>query len=173
MSRLFVRAGLLAAALSSVLLIVSLTSSASSIQSQARTPPYRITAIKAMLFYEQTGTFSRDILAKPEMGLWNTIIGEGEAGSPSGSTLVMVEVTGKKGGDGPTTPRKVELTATDSKKVVLKRAVDIGLLEESGKFYAAFWLYDTGCNRIKLSARIIGQTQPSAMTRTIPFECGE
>jgi hypothetical protein len=136
-------------------------------------PPYKITAIKAMLFYEQKGTFSRDILAKPEMSLWNTVIGEGEAGSPSSSTMVVVEVTGKGGADAPTPARKVELTATASGKVLLKRAVDISLLEDTGKFYAPFWLYDTGCGRIKLSARIVGQTQPSAMTKTIPFECGE
>lgn len=172
MSRLAVRAACVAALLS-ILSVVSLTSSASNRASRPATPPYRITAIKAMLFYEQKGTFSDDILADKNIALWNTIIGEGSAGSPSNSTLVMVEVTGKKDAEAPTTARKVELMATDSKKVVLKRAYDISLLEESGKFYAPFWLYDTGCNHIKLTARIIGQTQPSTMTRTIPFECGE
>jgi hypothetical protein len=156
-----------------VLLAFSSTSNVTAASRRPATPPYKITAIKAMLYYEQKGTFSRDILAAPEMTLWNTIIGEGGAGSPSGSTMVVVEVTGKAEGDGPSPPRKVELTATASGKVLLKRAVDIGLLEETGKFYGAFWLYDTGCNRIKLSARVVGQTQPSAMTKFIPFQCGE
>jgi hypothetical protein len=156
-----------------VCLAFSSFSNATAASRRAVSPPYKITAIKAMLYYEQKGTFSRDMLAKPEMSLWNTIIGEGEAGSPSSSTRVVVEVTGKAGADAPTTARKVELTATASGKALLKRAVDISLLEEAGKFYAAFWLYDTGCDHIKLSARIVGQTQPSAMTRTIPFECGE
>jgi hypothetical protein len=156
-----------------IMLAVASTANARAVNARAAPPPYKITAIKAMLFYEQKGTFSRDILAKPEMSLWNTIIGEGGAGAPSSSTLVMVEVTGKGGVDAPTPLRKVELTASTSTKVILKRATEIGLLEESGKFYGAFWLYDTGCDRVKLSARIIGQAQPSVMTRVIPFECGE
>jgi hypothetical protein len=156
-----------------VLLAVSSISNVTAASRRSVTPPYKITSIKAMLFYEQKGTFSRDMLAKPEMTLWNTIIGEGEAGSPSSSTMVVVEVTGRAKGDAPTPSRKVELTATASGKVLLKRALDIGLLEETGKFYGAFWLYDTGCDSIKLSARIVGQTQPSAMTKLIPFQCGE
>jgi hypothetical protein len=169
---LFMKARLITSSLI-VLLAVSSISNAWAVSRRSVTPPYKITAIRAMLFYEQKGTFSRDMLAKPEMTLWNTIIGEGGAGSPSSSTMVLVEVTGKTPGDAPTPLRKVELTATASGKVLLKRAVDIGLLEETGKFYGAFWLYDTGCDRVKLSARIVGQTQPSALTRAIPFECGE
>jgi len=41
------------------------------------TPPYRITATKAMLFYDGSGAFSRDVLAKPDFSFWNTITGEG------------------------------------------------------------------------------------------------
>jgi hypothetical protein len=56
------------------------------------TPPYRITAVKAMLFYDGNATFSRDVLAKPDFTFWNTIIGEGDAEAPSNSTLILVEV---------------------------------------------------------------------------------
>ena len=138
----------------------------------AATPPYKITAMKAMLFYNGTGPFSRDIL-NPPMTLWNTIIGEGEAGAPSEATLVLVEVSGKSSEDVKSPPRKVEFTATLDGKVMVKRATDIGLFSDGGKFYAPFWLYDTGCGKVKITARILGQTQPSSMTKTIPFECGE
>jgi hypothetical protein len=73
---------------------VCLSSTASS-KSQA--PSFKITAIKAMLFFEQTATFSKDVLADPNFVFWNTIIGEGDAGGPSSSTLVLVEVAGKAG----------------------------------------------------------------------------
>jgi hypothetical protein len=135
-------------------------------------PPFKITAIKAMLFYDGKGTFSDDILTQPDLALWNTVIGEGSAGSPSNSTLVLVEVSGQYDPDKATLNRKVAFTATAAKKVMLQRMADI-YIGKDGKFYAAFWLYDTGCEPIKLSARIVGQSQPSAMTKTIPFKCGE
>ncbi|HVF57697.1 MAG TPA: hypothetical protein VM934_16200 [Pyrinomonadaceae bacterium] len=154
------------------LLTLSVNLKTSAARREFVTPPYKITAIKAMLFYEAKGTFSRDVLAKPDFTFWNTIIGEGDAESPSNSTLVLVEVTGKPSPD-ELPLRKVELTATESRKVLLKRATDIGSFGDAGKFYAGFWLYDTGCQPIKISARITGQTQPSSMTKTIPFACGE
>lgn len=135
-------------------------------------PPYKISAIKAMLFYDGKGTFSRDVLAKPDFTFWNTVIGEGDAEGASNSTLVMVEISGNPSPNEASPPRKIEFTAVASGKVTLKRASDIGLFTD-GKFYAGFWLYDTGCQPIKISARIIGQTQPSSMSKTIPFKCGE
>src|SRR5919202_6847730 len=74
-------------------------------------PPYKITGIKAMLFFEQKGTFSDDILSRPNIALWNTVIGEGDAGIPSNSTLVLVEVSGEHNPN-ELPNRKVELIAT-------------------------------------------------------------
>src|SRR6266487_470432 len=137
------------------------------------TPPYEITAVKAMLFYNGSATFSPDVLAKPDFRFWNTIIGEGDAEAPSNSTLVLVEVTGHPSPNEAPPSRKVELTATTSRKILLKRTIDIGLFGNGGKLYAAFWLYETGCQPITLLARIVGQTPSSPVTRKIPFACGE
>ena len=154
------------------LLIFSGSLSAFAIRPASPPPPYKVTGIKAMLFYDGKGTFSRDVLAKPDFSFWNTVIGEGDAEGPSNSTLVLVEISGNPSRDEASPPRKIEFTATASGKVVLKRTSDIGLFA-NGKFYAGFWLYDTGCQPIRISARIIGQTQPSSMSKTIPFKCGE
>jgi hypothetical protein len=58
----------------STIVYVCLSLTASAI---GQTPPFKITAIKAMLYFEQTGTFSKDVLADPNFAFWNTIIGEG------------------------------------------------------------------------------------------------
>lgn len=137
------------------------------------TPPYKITAVKAMLFYDGSATFSRDVLAKPDFTFWNTIIGEGDAEAPSNSTLILVEVSGNPSPNEAPPVRKVELTAITARKILLKRTVDIGLFGNGGKFYAGFWLCETGCQPITLTTRILGQTQSSIVTRKIPFECGE
>lgn len=154
------------------LLLLGANMAAAKARKIAVQPPFKITAIKAMLFYEEKGTFSDDLLTQPDLALWNTIIGEGSAGSPSNSTLVMVEVTGKYNPDEAAPNRKVDFTATAGGKVLLRKLADIRIGKDD-KYYAAFWLYDTGCDKVKLSARLTGQTQPSSMTKTIPFACGE
>ena len=159
--------------ITAVLFVITLDLSGSALIPVPATPPYKITAIQAKLFYSDKGTFSRNVLAKPDFGFWNTIIGEGDAEGPSDSTLVMVEVSGKNPeGEMPPT-RKIELTAVATGKVLLKRAIEIGIFSKDNKFYAGFWLYGTGCEPVKLTARIVGQSQPSSMSKTIPFECGE
>lgn len=133
-------------------------------------PPYRITAVRAQLFYSDRGTFSGDVLAPPGKTLWNTVIGEGESGGPSNSTLV-VEVTGAPGSYEP--DRSVELTATAEGKVVHRGTAQSAVLNTRGRMYAGFWLPDTGCKRIRLVARLRGQTPASDMRKEIPFDCGE
>ena len=137
-------------------------------------PAIKITGIQAKLFYENKATFSDDILAKKDLALWNTIIGEGSAGAPSGSTLVLVEVRGAYPEGFSGNYAKVEFTATGEKgKVFVKRSTDVAFIDDK-VFYAPFWLYDTGCGHIKLSARIIYNGVASTPTvKTIPFECGE
>src|SRR5438552_2628092 len=68
--------------------------------------PYKISGIKAMLFYDGKGTFSRDVLAKPDFSFWNTIIGEGDAEGPSNSTLVLIEISGNPSRDEASPSRK-------------------------------------------------------------------
>ena len=161
------------AALSVLLLFFVFAGSTFATASHSITPPYKITAIKALLFFEGSATFSADVLGKPDFAFWNTIIGEGDAGAPSNSTLVLVEVSGRSSGDEVPPVRKVELTATTPRRPLVKRTVEIGSFGKGGKFHAAFWLYETGCEPVTLVARIIGQTQSSTVTRKIPFACGE
>lgn len=156
----------------SLVILLTLASTLEAVGKSAAPPPFKITAIKAMLFYDEKGTFSDDLFTQTNLALWNTIIGEGSAGSPSNSTLVLVEVSGAYDPNSTTPNRKIEFTATESRRVILRRLIEISI-GKNGKFYAPFWLYDTGCGHVKLSARIIGQTQASSMTKTIPFECGE
>ena len=132
----------------------------------------KITAIRAQLFYDATGTFSDDILTRKDLALWNTIIGEGSAGGPSTSTFVTVEISGRHLAVGAT---KVEITASGTKKgIIQKRVLAVDIYDERTKFFAPMWLHDTGCDPIKISARLIGAGAPATVvTRRIPFECGE
>jgi hypothetical protein len=134
--------------------------------------PYRIAAVRAMLFYDTKGTFSRDVLAAPPFAFWNTVIGEGDAEAPSSSTFVVVEIS-RPAAEANLPNRRISFNATAKGRVVLNRTVPIGLFGANGKYYAGFWLYDTGCQPVTINVRILGQAQPAAKTATIPFACGE
>ena len=149
--------------------VVLLAAGSTEARAQAAPPAYRV-SLRAQLFYSMRGTFSHDILARP-VELWNTPAGEGRAGGASNATLVIAVVRGEPGSYVPT--RKVELTVTSGGREVFKRAEEPGILDTEGRTYVAFWLYGTGCRRLRLSARILGQTPSTPVTATIPFACGE
>ncbi len=132
---------------------------------------YRIATIKAQLFYSDRGTFSDDIIGRPNLALWNTIIGEGDGGGPSRATLVVVEVAGAPGSFD--AKRRVRLFARRGRTAVLDRAQRLSVLNPKGLVYVGFWLYDTGCAPLSLTAVLIGQRTPASRTATIPFSCGE
>ena len=165
-----------------LLFLLTFSLSASTSNSNERVPPFKVTAIKAMLFYEDKGTFSPDVseaYSGPPYSLfklWNTPM---QYENRSSSVLVIVEVTG----DGEVTPeRKLEFTARyvplqrESREIVVRRVVPIHIaikVRERDKYHAGFWLYDTGCNPVKLSARIIGSREAPTTNRLIKFGCGE
>jgi hypothetical protein len=136
---------------------------------------YRISAVQAKLFYDQSGTFSPDVLKG--FRLWNAIIGEGDAREPSSATLVLVEVSGKPGAYEPS--RKVEITAVRkgtgrrSRPSSVRKVVETGILSSKGRWVAPLWLDGTGCDPVTIRARLLGQGASASVTRTIEFQCGE
>lgn len=155
--------------------LVGMTISARPLPSRAAhaaaAPEYRISDLRAQLFFSDRGTFSDDLLKRKELVLWNTIIGAGDAGGPSSATLIVVEVSGRpnsypKG-------RKVELAVRTARKEVFRRRLDVGVLGPDGHAYVAFWLYDTGCESLEISTALLGQVESTRRVATIPFQCGE
>src|SRR6478735_8928285 len=82
-------------------------------------PPFRIAAVKAMLFYGQTGEFSADLFGPSAPTLQNVRTGEGQ----STATLVIIEITGRPDAYVPT--RQVSLTATAERRALLTKTLAI------------------------------------------------
>lgn len=138
-------------------------------QERKSPPPFKINAVKAMLFFEQTGEFSPDVSAQPASALRNR---RGGAGERATATLIVVELAGLRNAYAPR--RKLSFTATDSRRaILLRKTTDLGIFSDEGKFYAAFWLYDTGCYPVTLSARLLGQPASPAFKKTLNFSCGD
>jgi hypothetical protein len=132
----------------------------------------KIGAIRAQLFYEETGKFSKDILSDKDLSLWNTIIGEGGAGGASNFTLVTVEVQGK---DVPVGAVKIQVVARDStRKIIALNTAVVTLYDAKTSFNAPLFLYNTGCDEIEISASLLGKgISKNAVKTKIPFACGE
>ena len=149
-------------------------------QSRPAVAPYKITAVKAMLFYDNKGTFSADV-AEPESDryevpsiLWNTPLEGTSREGAATSMLVTVEVEGEYA---VAPPRQIALVASytpiNSRRERVVREIESIKIRESGKSIAGFWLKDVGCSRLQLSARILGQRNQSKTKRIVRFGCGE
>jgi hypothetical protein len=154
-------------AAAAVTLTLVLLLPAAPILGQRAVPPFRVTAVRAMLFYGQTGTFSDDLFGPSAPTLQNVTTGEGQ----STAVLVIVEITGLPDSYAPN--RRIELTATTRDRVLLSRRVPPGRPGDDGKFHAGFWLYDTGCTPVTLDTRVSGQSENSEVRKTINFKCGD
>lgn len=133
-----------------------------------RADAVRLSAIEARLFYESTGKFSENVLTERGFDLWNTPF------DSSYATFVTVELDG--------VPaylarwRRVELTARyvplgRRRAVVMRQSEWVRNGSEGGKAYAGFWLRNTGCEPVYLTARLGGSRR--TMRATIQFGCGE
>jgi hypothetical protein len=98
--------------------------------------------------------------------------GSGAANYPTHYLLVMVEVTSDDWS------AKVQLTGTEGRKVVYNKIAQSYVPAGGGdvknvKTYALFFIEGDRCEKIRLTARLLGQRQPSTMTKTVEFACGE
>ena len=148
----------------------------------AQTNPHKIASMKAQLFYEDKGTFSPEDAAEDDHGppyhppkFWN---GPLHYENRSTSVLVVVEVSGEGNSEARLEfiARYVPLTRS-SKEIVVRRVVPVDIsLNAGGKadpHFVGFWLYETGCHTVKLSARILGQRRTATVRKVIKFGCGE
>lgn len=138
-------------------LLATLLAQQSPLPAQAQSPAktgFSIERIDARHYFHGSGKFSKVLDAKTP--LHNTIIGEGGAGEPSVATFVTVVVKGSAL-DNAMSHVLLEVTEVDGskKKMLLKQRAPVGFLNETQKqSQVGFWLYDTGCGKLQLSASL-------------------
>lgn len=147
------------------LILIATTCGAAGASAQALS----VSEIEARLFLAHTGTLSEPL--SEGHGLWNTVIGEGNATEPSSSTFVKVVVLGPPKSFNKNAVVVLTVTSAKSKAMLAKHRQNLGVFSESGRQYVAFWLSNTGCEPLQLSVAIPGSSK--AVTRSIPFACGE
>lgn len=136
-----------------------------------------ISSMRAQLFRAKTADWSDDVLDPKFRGKWNTVAGPNAANA----TLVVVEVSGVPGGTytgffGLATKYNVRLVAQETGRrpmPLLDRTQAIPVLDDRGKAYIPFLVYQTGCAAVRLTATVVGARPPGPLERTLPFACGE
>ena len=164
-----------AAMLAPLLFLAALNCLAQSSDATRPQDKLQLVGMRAMLFYETNGKFSDDVFSN-KVNLWNTVIEGASREGASESMLVVVEVGGET--DSRSRAKTVELTAryrvADQSgrgiPAFFRKSLQINPGSDH-KFFAAFWLYQTGCHPVELTARIVGQKE--RLRKTINLGCGE
>ena len=128
-----------------------------------------VRSVDVRLFRHHTGSLSEPLTGKET--LWNTIIGEGSAGEPSSSLLVDVVVAGAPGAFEKSWLIELVVKNAKSGAVLSKQRKSVGVLSSTGVYHTGFWLPETGCEPLNVTARIKGGS--SSKEIGIPFACGE
>jgi hypothetical protein len=137
----------------------------------------KISEVRAYLMYEENGERSKNILVG-NFALWNVIIGAGDAEGHASSTLVHVIVS-TDGKEIKTNPvLQFSATSDDGKPYKYSKTFEyIFPTEGASKVFVPFLLHDTGCQKIKLTMKLVEKSKPTivyqTVTKTIPFACGE
>jgi hypothetical protein len=137
---------------------------------------YRITDVRAHLYYPELGTFdTTNITSQYKPILWNTIIGEGRAQAPSQATLVLVQMSGTWL-SGSKAPRLHVIVSPEGRRAFLDQTVDLSQFFSEQRFiWVPFIAFGTGCGSVRITSSLLGENGAQVQTRvdTIPFECGE
>lgn len=153
-------------------LLVTDTIYSSSAPRVNKTTQYSIIDMQAKLFYAYKGTFSENIINNPKYHiLVNTIIGEGDAGSPACDLLVIVKISGEPNYFNIDT--KIKFTASSGNRYILNEKELIPPINSDGVTYISYLVKDCTMHPLHLRAEILGQKICSKTYRLIPFDYGE
>ncbi len=87
------------------------------------------------------------------------------------SLLVVVEVSIEKGGY--EAGRAVQINVTEGKKILKNKTEQMPPVEDNGKYYVPVWLDAGMCDKVTITAKMVGQKTASTQTRSVLFQCGE
>lgn len=136
-------------------------------QAQGNTQTLQIKSMQAKLFMMRDGTFGDDLIGSGQANVvWNVGVNY-----TADTFLVIVEVTGPPENREPLPT--LNFTASTGRRVFLRQTARIFNTIGDGTYYAAFLVPTTGCDPIKVTARITGQRRPATMSKLINFQCGE
>jgi len=139
------------------------------LMSAASAQSIKIEDIRAQLFYENKGTWSFDLTKRPDAALWNTMIGEGDAGGSANSFLVSVVLRSKPDSFVENGNVLVKIIDDNKKKTIVEHRFGSLYFGEGGLLHKPILVEDRVCDPIT----IVVQTKTETKSARLPFACGE
>ncbi|MEZ4400820.1 MAG: hypothetical protein R3B06_12420 [Kofleriaceae bacterium] len=133
---------------------------------------YQVAGIHAFLYFHGTGTFGSKDITDGTVALWNTIIGEGDAGEPASAVLVKVDLTGPSFANA-TGKLVVEAKVGRMRLARQTFAVSDFFDEARPQITVPLILTGVGCTDVVVTATLSGKGIKSKRQATLPFSCGE
>ena len=123
-----------------------------------------VESIGVHLFYNESGSFSENILEAEEFVLWNVIVGGGSAAEPSDRFLIKVRLKGPKNTYA-TAPVELTVRVEESEEVLYTETYAGFQFTEAGIAYRASMVAGHNCQPLVIEV--------GSMRRALPFRCGE
>lgn len=123
--------------------------------------------LKAHLIYDDDGTVDTRDVTVGKLALWNTPLGEGDAGRPSSSLLVLVGIPQRPTGKKPTAKLTLRVREKSTKRSLHNETISIGSTTGA---VVPFLVRGTGCEALELEAVV---DSGSPLVRAVAFNCGE
>lgn len=130
--------------------------------------------IRAQLFLERSGKLSENLVGSKK-ALFNTVIGEGDAGEPADAILVTLAFTGAKNTKSSDKIARdlasitVRQQAKTGERILLRRVYGGFLFGETGRIHKAFLLDNATCAPLEIEVKV-GRSRKEAK---LDFACGE
>jgi len=129
--------------------------------------------IRAFLIHEESGRVGTQDIVGGELVLWNVIIGGGDVGKPSNSTLVFVDVSKTDHWSPSTTEQQgtLRLRATAGGRLLRDHSVALRrFFSRDASLSVPFLVYGTGCEELRLDATLQLPGRRETLTRRVPFQ---
>jgi len=152
-------------------LTIAVVSAVSSFPAHAQVA---IDEIRAQLFLERSGKLSENLVGAKK-ALFNTVIGEGDAGEPADAILITLAFTGAKNSKSSDKIARdlasitVKQQAKTGEKILLRRVYGGFLFGETGRIHKAFLLDNATCAPLEIEVKV-GRSRKEAK---LDFACGE
>jgi len=123
-----------------------------------------VESVDVYLFYNESGSFSENILEAEEFVLWNTVAGGGSAEEPSDRFLIRIQLKGSKN-TYVTDPVALAVKTEESEEVVYTETYAGFQFTEAGIVYRASMVAGHNCQPLVIEV--------GSVRRALPFRCGE
>jgi hypothetical protein len=133
-----------------------------------------VKSIRGYLYYQERGTFDDADILTGKVALRNVFIGEGDALTPSGAVLILVDVEGPDFAKSIPPSAFLRVDARSGGRQAVSVRVRLGDLYSGSRHISVpVLVYGAFCSELRIKVHIEGVKGGDAVTATAPFTCGE